>query len=468
MTKSTLWTIRPRANRLILLFSTCIGLFSGLLHGAEAADPTKNRPNILILVSDDQGWRDIGYHDSEIRTPNLDQLATTGVRLENHYVYPTCSPTRAGLLSGRNPSRFGILGPIADRSELALPPDTLTLARLLKDRGYATAITGKWHLGLRPQVGPRQYGFDFSYGYLHGQIDPYTHLYKNGDRTWHRNEGFVDEKGHATDLLADEAIRFFQTRRTEPFFLYVAFSVPHTPMQEEEQWTKPYENRIQDPSRRLVAASITHMDDAIGRMMAALDRTRQRANTLILFTSDNGGQQGGAGDRSEYGGKYGPYKVLGDNRPLRGWKGELYEGGIRVPAFVHWSGTLQPRIVHAPISVLDWLPTLARLVAYDVKPELHLEGQDVWPLLTGTAAGGPRTLYWKTPRQSAVRVGDWKLIATGGNKARYELFNLADDPYEKNDAAAEQAERVAQLREVLKRQQALDPQSQKSRDAKDE
>ena len=164
-------------------------------------------PNILILIADDMGWHDIGYHDSDIKTPTLDKLAAAGVRLERHYVCPTCSPTRAGLLTGRNPSRFGISGPIDGRSTLSLPLKTPTLARTLKDRGYVTGLFGKWHLGLRPEVGPRQYGFDRTYGYFHGQIDQYTHRYKNGDRSWHRNDEFVDEKGHATDLIADETVR---------------------------------------------------------------------------------------------------------------------------------------------------------------------------------------------------------------------------------------------------------------------
>src|SRR5262249_50040567 len=164
-----------------------------------AADPA-SQPNILVIVADALGWRDIGYHDSDIRTPNLDRLAKAGVRLERNYVYPTCSPTRAGILTGRNPSRFGIHGPIDGRSELALPKETMTLSRVLHDRGYETALCGKWHLGLRPEVGPRKYGFDHSYGYLHGQIDQLTHRYKNGDRTWHRDDVFIDEQGHATDL----------------------------------------------------------------------------------------------------------------------------------------------------------------------------------------------------------------------------------------------------------------------------
>ncbi|MEA2632304.1 MAG: arylsulfatase, partial [Chloroflexota bacterium] len=205
------------------------------------------RPNVVMIVADDLGWDDVGYHGSEIRTPNLDALAASGVKLEHHYVWPTCSPTRAALLTGRNPSRFDVLGPIAGRSEQTLPKGTVTLADILKGRGYATAISGKWHLGLRPEVGPRQFGFDSSYGYLHGQVDPYTHRYKNGDRTWHEDDTFRDEDGHATDLIAARAVRRIETAGTSPFFLYVTFSVPHTPLNEADRWLRPYEDEGSSP-----------------------------------------------------------------------------------------------------------------------------------------------------------------------------------------------------------------------------
>jgi arylsulfatase B len=162
---------------------------------------SKHPPNILIFVSDDTGWNDVGYHNSEIKTPNIDRLVEHGVELDNFYVSPVCSPTRAALLTGRLPSRYGILEPIALRSKQTLPQDTVTLAEFLRRNGYQTAITGKWHLGLRPEVGPKKYGFDYSYGYLHGQLDQYTHFYKNGNRTWHRNDEFMNEEGHATDLI---------------------------------------------------------------------------------------------------------------------------------------------------------------------------------------------------------------------------------------------------------------------------
>jgi arylsulfatase A-like enzyme len=427
-------------------------------HAAEAA-----RPNVVMIVADDLGWNDVGYHGSEIRTPNLDALAAAGVKLDHYYVWPVCSPTRTALLSSRNPSRFNILGAIGGRSEQALPLGTITLADVLKGQGYATALVGKWHLGLRPAVGPRQYGFDYTYGYLHGQVDPYTHMYKIGDPTWHENDVFRTEQGHATDLIASAAVRWIETPRSSPFFLYVAFSVPHTPLNEDAQWVKPYEaegpDRIADPSRRLFAAAVSHMDAAIGRLVSALDKSGRRDQTLIVFTSDNGGQQNEAAS-DNYEGHYPNFPVLGNNRPLRGWKGDVYEGGIRVAGFVNWPGTLAPRTVAATTCALDWLPTIAALTGARARPEARWEGTDIWPLVTGAAATAPpRVLYWKTPRESGLREGDWKLIEPrrkGSTSA--QLFNIAADPLEKTDLAAREPERVARLRERLAQEQALDPQ----------
>jgi arylsulfatase A-like enzyme len=441
------------ARRIVLAFAAVVGLG---MHSTHAADRPIARPNIVVIVADDLGWRDVGYHGSEIRTPTLNALAAGGVRLEQHYAWPTCSPTRTALLTSRNPSRFGILGPIDGRSRLAVPPETVTMADVLKGRRYETAIAGKWHLGLRPEVGPRQYGFDHSYGFLHGQIDPLTHLYKNGDRTWHRNDAFLDEKGHATDLIADEAVRQIESLRSGPFFLYVAFSVPHVPIVEDEAWVKPYEGRISERSRRLYAASVTHMDSAIGRIVRALDRTGQREKTLILFTSDNGGQKNHL-QEADYGGKFGTYPTLGDNTPLRGWKGDLYEGGIRVPAFVNWPGTFTPRVVSTPVSALDWLPTIAALASAPVDASLRWEGADLWPVLTGQGGSPDRTFYWKTPSGSAIREGDWKLIVPRRDPEKPQLFNLTDDPNETSDRAATEPERLKQLRERLGREQQDDP-----------
>ena len=425
-------------------------LLPACLWGAPPASGKTALPNIVFLVSDDQGWRDIGYRHPAISTPNLDRLASGGVRLEHHYVFPTCSPTRCAVLCGRNPARFGILGPISGQSTLKMPADIPNLASMLKSRGYFTAISGKWHLSLQIENGPRKYGFDSSYGYLHGQIDPWSHEYKAGDRTWHRNDVFTEDQGHATDLIAAEAIRLIQEKRKQPLFLYVAFSVPHTPLAEESRWTAPYEKRFPEETRRLVGASISHLDEAIGRIVAAIDRAGLRENTLILFTSDNGGPQR-VSPSDEYEGRYkrlsGPHS---DNGPLRGWKGETYEGGVLVPALVNWPARLKPRLENAVISALDWLPTLAALTGFQTKEEMKLEGVNIWPVLTGTSPGEPRSLYWKTAGQSAVRLGDWKLVSAKSREP--ELFNLIRDPYEKTNLAGQEADKLAELKAALARE----------------
>ncbi len=437
----------------------------GRVNGYEMTDGgSETPPNIVIFVADDVGWRDVGYHGSEIETPNIDGLAREGVELDRFYVWPTCSPTRASLLTGRPPSRFGILGPIGGRSTQALPPNVLTLPAFLKRNGYQTALIGKWHLGLRLEVGPQKYGFDYAYGYLHGQIDQYAHRYKNGDRTWFRNGKFVDEKGHATDLIAHETAKYVREIRdpTRPFFLYVAFSVPHYPLQEEELWVSRYRGKIADSSRRLFAASMTHMDDAIGQVLTALRQEGVADSTLVLFLSDNGAQKSWT-PHGEYENRYGPYAQLGDNRPLRGWKGELYEGGVRVPALVFWPGVLEPRKVAEPISAIDLFPTLAGFVPERLDGKSGVEGTDVWPQLTGAPyASLERVFYWRTRRALAVRVGRWKLIhhaASVDAEGVDELFDVVADPLEKTNLAAGNEWKVRELLDVLREMTGRDAES---------
>ena len=241
-------------------------------------------PNVLLIVADDLGWADVGYHGSTLRTPNLDRLARGGVELEQHYVAPLCTPTRSALLTGRYWSRFGNTSP---QAEQVLPFGTVTLASALKSRGYETCITGKWHLGSLPEWGPRKFGFDRSYGALGGGTGPWDHRYKRGPytRNWHRDDQYVDEQGHVTDLISREAIAFLEKRRQAPFFLYVPFTAVHHPVDEPAAWLDA--NRNIEADRRQYAACVQHMDDAVGRIIAALEKTGGRQDTLIVFTSDN-------------------------------------------------------------------------------------------------------------------------------------------------------------------------------------
>jgi len=416
----------------------------GILGGALASAGAPNRPgqpNIVFILADDMGWADVGYHRSVIQTPHLDRLAAGGVRFDQHYVMPTCTPTRVGFMTGHYPSRYGVVSPAYGE---IFDDDTLTLPAALRQKGYTTHISGKWHMGSPPEWTPRKYGFDSSYGYFHGQIDPYTHDYKTGVDSWHRDDAYLEEKGHATDLITDEAVRVIESRRERPFFLYVAYSVPHYPLDEPQRWTSIYEDKIAEPSRRWLAASITHMDHGIGQIVAALDRAKLRDNTLIVFVSDNGGQKSWSSN-TQYRGRYAdkPHTVLGDNKPLRGWKGDVYEGGIRVPALANWPGVLKPGQCDAPIHIVDWMPTLCTLTGARPGRDVKWDGQDIWPWVRG-AGGRARNLYWKAPRFSAVRSGDWKLVLKNDGSGA-ELYNLASDPYETTDLAAQQSKRLAKL-----------------------
>lgn len=428
---------------------------ASILQQAAAPPPSQkkhNKPNIVFIIADDLGWRDIGYQDAEIKTPHLDKLAQSGRRFDQHYVLPTCTPTRVGLMSGLYPSRFGVLSPAYGR---IFGDDTVTLPEALKRKGYATHISGKWHMGSPPECTPLKYGFTASYGYFHGQIDPYTHHYKTGVPSWHRNDRYLTEEGHATDLITREAVRVISDAHSRPFFLYVAYSVPHFPLKEPEQWTAPY-SHIKDDSRRWFAASVTHMDDGIGQIVKALEETGRRDNTLVVFVSDNGGQRSWH-SKSQYKGRYAdkPHKVLGDNRPLRGWKGDCYEGGIRVPALVNWPGRLTPGVIKPPVHIVDWLPTLCGLAGARRSGGPPLDGRDIWPVIRGERRPPPRTLYWKTPKASAIRVGGWKLIVNNKNN-RAELFNLRDDPLEKRDLAGEAPDKLAALKKAMAQVAARD------------
>ncbi len=431
---------------------------------SASQDPA--RPNIVFVLADDLGWNDIGYHGSEIRTPNLDRLAAEGAKLDRHYVYPTCSPTRVGLLSGRFPSRFGVLAPLGATTKMQ--GNDARLPQELRRLGYRTHISGKWHIGETPEHRPLGYGFDTTYGYLRGQIDPYTHRYKFGDHvTWHRNDEFVEEAGHVTDLITDEAVRVVRESGDEPFFLYVAHHSPHSPLNEPPKWIAPYEETFEDIWRRHFAAAVTHMDEEIGRIAAAIEEAGKTASTLFVFSSDNGGQRSWDAPPQNYNGRYAPHTTLGNNLPLRGWKGDLYEGGIRVPAFVRWPGVVEAgTVVEAPVHIADWTATFLSVAGGSTEESWKLDGRDVGPLLfpgrNGDGALEGRTLYWRTPSGAAIQEKGWKLILTK-KEDRAELFDLASDPYETTDLAASEPERLAKMKAKLREIQEEDDVSEKAR-----
>lgn len=433
------------------------GFFLLSCHPTKKKETNNNPPNIIVIVADDLGWNDIGYHGSEINTPVLDKLVRGGIELDRFYVHSVCSPTRAALLTGRPPSRFGILSPLGD--EAVFPKGTITIAELLKQKGYDTAISGKWHLGTVLEARPMNFGFNTSYGYLRGQIDPYTHLYKNGNKTWHQNDELLDEEGHATDLITDEAIRFIEKPRENdnPFFLYLSYSVPHYPLDEPAEWTEAYTETIENDSRRLYAASVSHMDDAIGRVLSTLEKVGADENTVVLFFSDNGGQESWS-SKTQYGGKFKPNDVLGDNLPLRDWKTSFYEGALRVPAIISWKGRLKSKKVTEAINVADIYPTLASIAGIDVPKDLNIEGAGFWSFLEGEPQARNRIMYWRMRRGFALKKGDWKLIHLGETleEGTDELYNTSLDPNEIKNLVSENEKILLELKEEMRRQFSLD------------
>lgn len=440
---------KPNMNRPLLLFGMLLFAWARL---SPAQTAQQERPNILVIVPDDLGWSDVGYQGSEIRTPNIDRLARNGKILEQFYVMPTCTPTRVSLMTGKFPSRFGVLAPAyGEVIDLGAP----TLPSLLQEAGYSTAIVGKWHMGSPPYT-PLKYGFDQSYGYFDGQIDPYTHEYKTETqltdrKSWHRNDRYLEEEGHVTDLLTAEAVRFIRERRENPFFLYLAHHVPHYPLEEPEEYLDLYADKpTMHPSRKLFAASVSHLDEGIGKILQALEETGQRENTLILFLSDNGGQKSWS-STEQYRGKYAdkPHRVLGNNFPLRGWKGDLYEGGIRVPGIVNWPGRLPAGKISTPIHMSDWLPTLLEVSGTAPQAENTWDGASVWKYLAGLQEkpASPRSFYWKIKGASAVRQGDWKLIVR--DNGQRELYQLKDDFREGRDLSGQHPEMVTLLMALL-------------------
>ncbi|MCG6924645.1 MAG: arylsulfatase [Acidobacteria bacterium] len=432
-----------------------------------ASGSTAPRPNVLFILADDLGWGDVGYHGSRALTPTIDRLASEGLELRQHYVTPQCTPTRVALMTGRYPSRFDAL--VATNAP-AFPADTLTLARAFEKAGYQTFLSGKWHLGFDPGHRPWEMGFDHSYGSLSGATHPWQHTYRKGEleRTWHRDGERLDEPGwSATELVTREAERFVRLPHDRPWFLYVAHFAVHTPVDAPGRYKRLYPARladdpeIDDDMRRYLAFT-SQLDDGVARLVDALAETGQLDDTLIVFTSDNGAlgfwPEGGQGEA--YGEPLITSKWAGSSGGLRGRKATTYEGGIRTPAWVYWKGRLEGRRVDHPIHMVDWFPTLTRLAGYTPSGDEKWDGRDVWPLLEGKAPNGPRTFYWKYGGgMGALREGDLKLVVMGdtdwartmmpGADRSDQLFDLALDPRETTNLAAQRPETVVRLRALM-------------------
>ena len=414
------------------------------------------KPNFLVIIADDAGWNDFSFHGSEIKTPALDSLANQGLILNRFYTYPTCSPARASFLTGRPASRMGIVAPISGRSELKLPDGIKTLPQTLKELNYKTALMGKWHLGLQPENGPEAYGFDYSYGFLHGQLDQYAHTYKNGDSTWYKNGKFITEEGHVTDLLTKDAVNYIKDQdSTDRFYLQVAYSAPHIPLQEPDFWLEQY-STIKDSSRQAYAAAMAHMDHGIGEILKTLKDQKLDKNTVVLFVSDNGAQEKWI-PTTQYDGKYGPNYKLGSNLPLRDFKTSNYEGAIRVPGIISWPLHLNTGTSENYISVIDFMPTFLNWANAENIPN-SVEGKIASDLLSTENQNRNAPIYIRGHIQESVIVKPYKLIRTRHmtSETDFELYNIEEDPSEEQNIAKENQQQVAKLLAILKEEFAKD------------
>jgi arylsulfatase A-like enzyme len=415
------------------------------------------QPDIVFFLIDDLGFADCGFNGGkEIKTPNIDRLAQSGAIIDSHYVQPVCSPTRSTLMTGRYPTHTGVYTIVSPGAPWGLPLAERTLADALRSAGYRTALTGKWHLGeFEKAYQPNARGFDHQYGHFFGMLDYFTHERTN-KLDWYRNGEPLKEEGYTTHLIAKEACKVIASGdSSKPLFLYVPFNGVHSPFQVPDSYLKPYAHL--KGNRQKLAGMLAAVDEAIGQIEAALKQAGRLENTLIVFSSDNGGPP------------------PGDNTPLRDFKGSIFEGGTRAAAFATWPGRIPAgQRIRQPMHMVDWYPTLIKQAGGSLEQKLPIDGLDVWPILTKQAASPHDAILsvsTQGPSRAAVRMGDWKLIVDGGaddgattgkkkgkkSAGKYEqvaLYHLADDPAETKNLATAEPERVkamrARLAELLK------------------
>lgn len=425
-----------------------------LLLAGIGSPPAEGRPSIVFILADDLGWNDVSFRGGNIPTPNIDRIASEGVVLDRFYTCPVCSPTRAGLMTGRYPIRFGMQRAVCRPFlEVGVPAAEETLPEMLGRAGYRhRGAVGKWHIGHAfRRFHPLNQGFGFFVGHFNGNIDYYTH-HREGELDWHRGFEPNFDEGYSTDLIADEAVGFINRNAGEgPFFLFVPFNAPHTPLQVPDKWLPAFASTT-DERRRIYMAMVAAMDHAIGRILEALRRQDIEEDTLVWFASDNGGP-----------------RRLGDNTPLRGSKGTVYEGGIRVASALRWPRMVpgNGRTVTGLISYLDVFPTLRRVTGLGSAggPGEPLDGEDVLDLILGREEPRSRRLYSYFESYGDERLAvidrEWKLVRRGhpvlgenpadapppghtrspATAERIELFNLDRDPHETTDLSSVEPQR---------------------------
>ena len=408
---------------------------------------SSSKPNFVIIMADDLGYGDLScYGSTKIQTPHLDKLAAQGIRFTDfHSSGAVCSPTRAGLMTGRYQQRVGVPAVIVADPKAATHPHGLqaqetTFAELLKQNGYQTAIFGKWHLGYYPVYNPVRHGFNQFRGYISGNVDFFSHVDQAGRLDWWRDESIADEPGYTTHLITKYSVDFIKQNHDKPFCLYIAYEPPHYPYQGPNdkpvrEVGKPRSKaELKQPAKAIQRAykeMVEEMDKGIGEIVQSLKENGIEQKTLVLFFSDNG-----ATNRGSRGG-------------LKGTKGNVWEGGHRVPGIAYWPGTIKPNQVNNQlVTTLDVMPTVLAAAEVNIPSTLALDGQSILSLLTRGEELPPRQVAWGTSHGSALRDGPWKLIELRKGKA-IELYNLADDINETTNLVDKHPERVKTMRAAL-------------------
>ncbi len=419
-----------------LLFISRVLLLFCLLFTKSPA--SAQQPNIIYIMSDDMGFGDLScYGQKNYTTPHLDKLAAQGIKFTNAYAAaPLCTPTRTAFMTGRYPARtpVGLIEPLTGQpvdTAFGLQDPTNSLAALMRAGGYHTALIGKWHLGALDKHSPTRNGFDYFFGIRSGAADYISHKGATRKPDLYENETPVDRPGYLTDLLTESALSFLKKNHRKPFFLALTFNAPHWPWQAPGD--RPYEDSANyrgGGSPATFAAMMKRMDEGVGKILQVLDDEHLSKNTIVIFTNDNGGER-----FSNHGG-------------LSKEKGTVWEGGIRVPAFVRWPGKISPGTTTDQVAVtMDWTATILSMAKLSVQPAKPLDGIDLIPVLTAKTGVIDRSIYWRTfqrVKQKAMRSGNWKYLQD--EKGEY-LFNLATDQAEKNDLKTSQPAVFAQLKQ---------------------
>jgi len=428
-------------KKLLLLSLLVLSCSSAKVKSKE----TEKTPNLVVIMTDDMGWADVGFNGcKDIPTPNIDVIANEGVRFDEGYVsFPVCGPSRAGFLTGRYQDRFGFTtNPSIDPNNpiAGLPVKEETMAQVLSKVNYNNAIIGKWHMGTHDVFHPLERGFDYFYGFLSGGHNYYPDQLKLNDLSevkkkwdWYRtkiieNRTKVETDDYLTDELSDAAVRYInnQDENNQHFMLYLAYNAPHTPLQATEKYLSRFPN-IKDKRRRTYAAMVSAVDDGVGRVLDALKEKGLDENTIVVFLSDNGGANNNASD----------------NGPLRGMKGDLFEGGIRVPFAMRWKGVIpEGQTYNNPVSSLDIMATIVGQTNVEINKDRPLDGVNLIPYLTGKNNNDPHDmLFWRKWEQNAmaIRSGNLKLVAnTKKSSKNPELFNIDKDIAEKSNLSEDQ------------------------------